>query len=53
LLWAVAYADFLLTGWLLGWVLARLTPDWQPPAFVWRWFDFFRRPEDRRTRSDG
>jgi hypothetical protein len=44
LLWGVAYADCLLTGWLLGWLLARLTPRWELPSFVWKWFDFFQPP---------
>ena len=47
LLWAVAYADFLLAGYVMGWLLARLTPGWEPSAFVWKWCDFFRRPDDR------
>ena len=52
-LWGIAYANFLLLGCILGWLLARLTPGWEPPAFVWRWFDFFRRPADRGRSVDG
>lgn len=53
LLWAIAYMNFLLFGCILGWVLARLTPGWEPPAFVWRRFDFFTRPADREGSGRG
>jgi hypothetical protein len=33
LAWIIAWADFLLIGYLLGWVLARLAPDRRPPMF--------------------
>ena len=52
LTWGIAYADFLLVGCLLGWLLARLTPQWQPPEFVWKWFDFFRAPTERERDGD-
>ena len=48
LLWGIAYANFYLVGCIIGWVLAWLTRGWEPPPFVWKWFDFFAPPGDRR-----
>jgi hypothetical protein len=47
LLWGTAYLNFLLAGCIVCRLLARFTPGREPPAFAWKWFDFFRRPADR------
>ncbi len=50
--WIIAWADLFLIGRLLGWLLAKITPGWDPPGFAWKWFDFFRSPEDCRESTD-